>query len=215
LPLPGLELRPLGRSARSQSLYRLRYPGSSILRVQGSKSPDSTFSNPWTFRSVATAVTMKNAGFWVAALYTLVKVYRRFRGTCCPVFTVDGWVGFKILRLSSNPLQPTSMHSESLRKIQSGYVGFQATTAVVMPCNSEIGRRFGETSRRRAHYRLPPASANFLLGLFLDHEDGGDMFLQNIWLSPNCTALEPRRPHSSIRIVDLRTEILPIMKHTC
>jgi hypothetical protein len=27
LPLPELELRPLGRPARSQSLYRLRYPG--------------------------------------------------------------------------------------------------------------------------------------------------------------------------------------------
>jgi hypothetical protein len=27
LPRPGLELRPLGRPARSQSLYRLRYPG--------------------------------------------------------------------------------------------------------------------------------------------------------------------------------------------
>jgi hypothetical protein len=27
LTLPGLEIRPLGRSARSQSLYRLRYPG--------------------------------------------------------------------------------------------------------------------------------------------------------------------------------------------
>jgi hypothetical protein len=26
--LPGLELRPVGRPARSQSLYRLRYPGS-------------------------------------------------------------------------------------------------------------------------------------------------------------------------------------------
>jgi hypothetical protein len=26
--LPGLELRPLGRAARSQSLYRLRYAGS-------------------------------------------------------------------------------------------------------------------------------------------------------------------------------------------
>jgi hypothetical protein len=25
--LPGLELRPLGRPVRSQSLYRLRYPG--------------------------------------------------------------------------------------------------------------------------------------------------------------------------------------------
>jgi hypothetical protein len=28
LTLPGLELQPLGRPARSQSLYRLRYPGS-------------------------------------------------------------------------------------------------------------------------------------------------------------------------------------------
>jgi hypothetical protein len=27
LPPPGLELRPLGRPARSQSLYRLSYPG--------------------------------------------------------------------------------------------------------------------------------------------------------------------------------------------
>jgi hypothetical protein len=27
LTLPGLELRPLGRPARTQSLYRLRYPG--------------------------------------------------------------------------------------------------------------------------------------------------------------------------------------------
>jgi hypothetical protein len=28
LTLPGLGLRPLGRAARGQSLYRLRYPGS-------------------------------------------------------------------------------------------------------------------------------------------------------------------------------------------
>jgi hypothetical protein len=28
LTLPGLELRPLGRQVRSQSLYRLRHPGS-------------------------------------------------------------------------------------------------------------------------------------------------------------------------------------------
>jgi hypothetical protein len=29
-PLPGLEFRPLGRPDRSQSLYRLRYPGSRL-----------------------------------------------------------------------------------------------------------------------------------------------------------------------------------------
>jgi hypothetical protein len=32
LTLPGLELRTLGRPANSQSLYRLRYPGSPSLR---------------------------------------------------------------------------------------------------------------------------------------------------------------------------------------
>jgi hypothetical protein len=31
LTLPGIELRPLGRPARSQSLYRLRYSGSRVL----------------------------------------------------------------------------------------------------------------------------------------------------------------------------------------
>jgi hypothetical protein len=36
--------------------------------------------------------------------------------------------------------------------------------------------------------------AGFLLGLFLDPEDGGDMFLRNVgWLSSDYTALCPRR----------------------
>jgi hypothetical protein len=34
LTLPGLELRPLGRPVRSQSLYRLRYPGSFVSEVE-------------------------------------------------------------------------------------------------------------------------------------------------------------------------------------
>jgi hypothetical protein len=33
LPLPGLELQPLCRPARSQSLYRLPYPGSPPIKV--------------------------------------------------------------------------------------------------------------------------------------------------------------------------------------
>jgi hypothetical protein len=31
--LPGLELRPLGRPARNQSLYRLSYPGSKLVNA--------------------------------------------------------------------------------------------------------------------------------------------------------------------------------------
>jgi hypothetical protein len=34
LTLPGLELRPFGRPARSQSLYRLRYPVESELIIR-------------------------------------------------------------------------------------------------------------------------------------------------------------------------------------
>jgi hypothetical protein len=37
LTLPGLELRPLGRPARSQSLYWLRYPGSKDRKSSGHK----------------------------------------------------------------------------------------------------------------------------------------------------------------------------------
>jgi hypothetical protein len=37
LTLSGLELRSLRRSARSQSLYQLRYPGSFIIGSYGSK----------------------------------------------------------------------------------------------------------------------------------------------------------------------------------
>jgi hypothetical protein len=53
LTLPGLELRPFGRPAHSQSLYRLRYPGSqftadikSILKLialERQKSLSATF----------------------------------------------------------------------------------------------------------------------------------------------------------------------------
>jgi hypothetical protein len=35
LTVQGLELRPLGRPGRSQSLYQLCYPGSIILTIKG------------------------------------------------------------------------------------------------------------------------------------------------------------------------------------
>jgi hypothetical protein len=47
LPLPGLEIRPLGRPARSQSLYRLRYPGS-CFKAKPSKQQSKT-SLPTTY----------------------------------------------------------------------------------------------------------------------------------------------------------------------
>jgi hypothetical protein len=50
LTLPGLELRPLGRPARSQSLYRLSYPGSNswICKEENySKIGEDTFAVKW------------------------------------------------------------------------------------------------------------------------------------------------------------------------
>jgi hypothetical protein len=41
-------------------------------------------------------------------------------------------------------------------------------------------------------------AAGFLLGLFFDPEDGGDMFLRNVGrLSKNYTALYPKRRNPS------------------
>jgi hypothetical protein len=44
LTLPGLELRPLGRPARSQSLYRLRYPPSKTVPVLSEASRNENTS---------------------------------------------------------------------------------------------------------------------------------------------------------------------------
>jgi hypothetical protein len=35
------------------------------------------------------------------------------------------------------------------------------------------------------------ASADFFLGLFFEHKDGGHMSLPNVWLSMNHPALQP------------------------
>jgi hypothetical protein len=61
------------------------------------------------------------------------------------------------------------------------------------PPSSESGSKPSKKparSRRQTTLLLLPG---FLLGLLSDPEDGGDMFLQNARLSPNYTALQPRR----------------------
>jgi hypothetical protein len=42
----------------------------------------------------------------------------------------------------------------------------------------------------------PPAFAGFVYGLFFDPGDGGDIFLRNVDLSPNYTALQLGRLYS-------------------
>jgi hypothetical protein len=44
LTLPGFELRPLGRLGRSQSLYRLRYPGSWDILISKKKNNQNCLS---------------------------------------------------------------------------------------------------------------------------------------------------------------------------
>jgi hypothetical protein len=46
---PGLELRPVGRPALSQSLYRLRYPGSSNGIVVGEMALGQIFSELYDY----------------------------------------------------------------------------------------------------------------------------------------------------------------------
>jgi hypothetical protein len=62
----------------------------------------------------------------------------------------------------------------------------------ITPCSPlKVSRRFGALLATSFH-------ARFLLALFFDPEDGGDMFLRNIgWLSRDYMVLYPRRQNSS------------------
>jgi hypothetical protein len=44
---------------------------------------------------------------------------------------------------------------------------------------------------------LLPASVDFLLDLFFDPDNGDDVFLKKVGLSPNNTALQYGKPYSS------------------
>jgi hypothetical protein len=75
------------------------------------------------------------------------------------------------------------MHVEPFfffRKIYIFYVGFKALTAVIMKREvMRVNRSFGGTYR--LHLQLPACfHAGFLLGLFFDPKDGGDIFLRNV-----------------------------------
>jgi hypothetical protein len=48
--------------------------------------------------------------------------------------------------------------------------------------------------RARNQRKAASCCTGFLLGIFFDPEDGGDMFLRNVgWLSADYTTLYPRR----------------------
>jgi hypothetical protein len=83
---------------------------------------------------------------------------------------------------------------------------------VVSPCSSEKARHFGGTpylhlqgpkvsQARNERISLPPASFGYLLGLLFEPEAGGEIFLRNVEVSPNYTALQHRRPYSSWNLV--------------
>jgi hypothetical protein len=68
----------------------------------------------------------------------------------------------------------------------------------ITPCSPlKVNRRFGGTYRLHLESQIALLATCFhdslLLGLFLDPEEEGDMFLRNVdWLSADYTALYPR-----------------------
>jgi hypothetical protein len=73
LTLPGFELRPLGRTARSQSLYRLSYPGS---RMLGDK-----------WRKLRTGIIKSRRSFWEGLISRMGRIMKCIQ-----------YVGLKALR---------------------------------------------------------------------------------------------------------------------
>jgi hypothetical protein len=67
LTLPGLELRPLGRSVRRQLLYRLSYPGSQLWTRQIQMMETSLRVSDWSY-----ALKLKTEDVIVCCLITAI-----------------------------------------------------------------------------------------------------------------------------------------------
>jgi hypothetical protein len=84
LILPGIELRPLGRPARSQSLYRLSYPGSWVTAQ--------------TIDNVCPLVSQDNVRSFIAERKILGKFAeerRSRRGSYSTLFILKIWTNYK------------------------------------------------------------------------------------------------------------------------
>jgi hypothetical protein len=91
------------------------------------------------------------------------------------------------------PVQFTLASSCKLQQSVQSFVGPEFLTAAVMnaaslwdlaQCGPYFNRHFGETYQQ-------PATRWFLVRLFFDHEDGGDIFFRNVCSRTDYTALCP------------------------
>jgi hypothetical protein len=103
---------------------------------------------------------------------------------------------------SSRNTHAFAIHPElrNYTKCKSYYfiIRFEILTAVVIE-----GCIFWDINMLPACYLF---YASFLLGLFFDRLDEGDIFLWKFgWLSTDCTALNPRRPNSSCILYSTKT----------
>jgi hypothetical protein len=80
---------------------------------------------------------------------------------------------------------------------------------VATPCSLEPVQHYGRTSSRsKTKSGKKEADSDdklcFLFGLLFQHEDGGDMSVRNIGVSPNYMALQTRTPCSSLGLMLVR-----------
>jgi hypothetical protein len=73
LTLPGLELRPLGRPARSQALYRQRYPGSRVRGDHGIRgwTVHTSGQDVWRSKKIIRGIYPRSQSFHCLSVFCL------------------------------------------------------------------------------------------------------------------------------------------------
>jgi hypothetical protein len=152
-------------------------------------------------------VVVKSSIFWDITPCSRLKVNRRFGGTCRLHLGYYFLVGRDWVHLVLRPLLAPDdrlwwlWNSWTNEDWQGKPKYSEKTCPNACPpripnhqtLSSNPGRRVGKPATKRLSYGTVLQSG-FLLLLFFNPEDGGNMFLRNVgWFSAGSTALYPRR----------------------
>jgi hypothetical protein len=144
-------------------------------------------------RTIEEPSNLKSNIFWGVKPFSLVQLYWDFEGAYC-LHLQDRAVNQAGNQQEANSNQ-YELRALNLVQKQPRKESTENQWIVRREMRREINlpRAREQSMVFWAELSLPPVPTGFLLDLLFYHEDGGDLFLRNVWFFPKYKAIKPRR----------------------